>query len=1118
VHLLGPVEATRDGRTIPLGAAKQRALLAMLALDANATVSVNRLVDGLWGDDPPASAAKMVQLYVSQLRRLLAGDEAQILTHGRGYELRLAQGDAIDAARFQRLVEQADRGGGGTASGPGDPAREALALWRGDALADVAGEPFAGPEVRRLDELWLRAAHLVVDGDLAAGRDEEALARLERLIRHYPLRERLHAQRMLALYRSGRQAEALEAYVAARRQLVDEVGVEPGAELQELHERMLRHDPELHRWPPSAATLPPTPSGDDGPPSAPPRSPGSTAGRPPIVPLAAGLVLILASVAVLVIGRLTGSDRRESIEEGAVGVIDPHAAAVSAQYRIGSEAQAVAAGAGSVWVASPLAGTVVRIHGGRAPVDTIDVGPDPTALAFGGGSLWVAGGDDGAVAQVDPATNRVVQRIPVGNGLRGLAVGHGALWAATALDGEVVRIDLRSGGVTRRAAVGGQPVALAASRGAVWAAREDVGQVARIDPRTGDVVDAIDVGNGPSAVAAGLGSVWTANRQDGTVSRIDPATDRVTSTVEAGRAPATLAIAQGALWVGDEGGTVLRLDPRSGAITDTVRIGSTPEGLAPVDGALWVTTGAPPTAHRGGTLRVGRPVIALDPALGGYDPAAAGVLDLAYEGLVRYRRAGGAAGARMEAGLAVDVPEPADGGRRYVFRLRPGLRYSDGRPVHAGDFRASMERMLRIQGVDVPPLFDAVAGVARCRAGTAPCDLSRGIASDDRTSTIALRLTRPDPDLLPLLAGPLAAVLPASTPRRALPAQPIPGTGPYRVGQVVPGGRALLTRNPHFRGPVQAGRTAGLADRIAVAMAQDPRANVAALERGRLDITNLYGDLPARDMAALRTRVGARLRTGQWPQTVYAFLNVQAAPFDDRRVRRALNFAVDRRLLVDRFGGRDAGSPTCQLLPSGLPGYRPSCSFTAAPSPSGAWTAPDTARARRLVAASGRRGTAVVVWGTRGWRGLGEHLVDVLDRLGFPSRLRTFDDLRELNAAARDPRRRPQIGVTGWSADFPEPGGFLRSLVSCGSDVRRDPGGLNLSRFCDRRLDGAITRAQAAGLAAGSAWQRLERRVAAQAPVVPLVDARWAVVTSPRAGNVQFHPQGGPLLDQIWVR
>jgi peptide/nickel transport system substrate-binding protein len=231
-----------------------------------------------------------------------------------------------------------------------------------------------------------------------------------------------------------------------------------------------------------------------------------------------------------------------------------------------------------------------------------------------------------------------------------------------------------------------------------------------------------------------------------------------------------------------------------------------------------------------------------------------------------------------------------------------------------------------------------------------------------------------------------------------------------------------------------------------------------------------------------------------------------------------LNLAVDRRHVLDVFGGDEAGSPTCQLLSAGLPGYRPVCPFTAGPSPAGVWIAPDMAKAQSLIAATGRRGTTVEVWSSSGWRRIGRHLVDVLHDLGFRSRLRIFEDLGPISDAARDPAERPQIGLNGWIADYPEPGGFLRTLVSCAADVRRDPAGFNMSRFCDPGIDAAIDRAQAAGPAAGAAWQRIERRIAQHAPVVPLVNGRWSVVTSPRTGNVQFNPLSGPLLDQIWVR
>src|SRR4051794_17045543 len=208
LRLLGPLEVRLGDGPIELGPRKQRAVLAMLALRAGRTVSVDALIEGLWGEEPPASAPKMVQLYISHLRTALNGDGARILTHGRGYELELSDGE-VDAARFERLLEESR-------------AREALALWRGGALEDVADEPFAPAEIRQLDERRLHATEVAIDGDLMAGRHAEVIGELDRLVAEHPLREHIHAQRMLALYRAGRQSEALAAYQGARAALVEQ--------------------------------------------------------------------------------------------------------------------------------------------------------------------------------------------------------------------------------------------------------------------------------------------------------------------------------------------------------------------------------------------------------------------------------------------------------------------------------------------------------------------------------------------------------------------------------------------------------------------------------------------------------------------------------------------------------------------------------------------------------------------------------------------------------------------------------------------------------------------------------------------------------------------------------
>jgi WD40 repeat protein/DNA-binding SARP family transcriptional activator len=254
VRLLGSVEALSDGHSLSLGGSKQRSVVAMLALNANTTLSGERLIDGLWGEHPPTDPAKNVQHYVWRLRKLLAesGADVEIVTRGQGYELRLPA-HAVDALRFERLVEEAARETtGGATNGA---SRSALELWRGAPLSDVADEPFALPEIRRLEELHLKAHELAIDADLAAGRHAEVSAELEALIAEEPLRERFHAQRMLALYRDGRQSEALDAYRVARETLIEQIGVEPGPELQDLQAAILDQDPRLDA-PPAIQELP----------------------------------------------------------------------------------------------------------------------------------------------------------------------------------------------------------------------------------------------------------------------------------------------------------------------------------------------------------------------------------------------------------------------------------------------------------------------------------------------------------------------------------------------------------------------------------------------------------------------------------------------------------------------------------------------------------------------------------------------------------------------------------------------------------------------------------------------------------------------------------------------
>jgi DNA-binding SARP family transcriptional activator len=239
-RILGPLEVVDGDRSLPLGGEQQRALLALLLTRANEVVSTDRLIDELWGARPPKKALNTIQYYVWKLRKTLGAD--RIVTRPPGYLIRL-ESEEFDLTRFERLLERDDA----------EALHQALGLWRGPALADLTLEHFAQAEAARLEELRMAALERRIELDLAAGRDAELVGELESLIKEHPLRERLRGQVMLALYRAGRQAEALAAYQAARASMVESLGIEPGPPLQDLERAILRQDASLLVAPVEAA-------------------------------------------------------------------------------------------------------------------------------------------------------------------------------------------------------------------------------------------------------------------------------------------------------------------------------------------------------------------------------------------------------------------------------------------------------------------------------------------------------------------------------------------------------------------------------------------------------------------------------------------------------------------------------------------------------------------------------------------------------------------------------------------------------------------------------------------------------------------------------------------------
>src|SRR3954451_20465950 len=253
-RILGVLEVVGEHGALALGALKPRAVLALLLLHRNRPVTADRLAVALWGEEAPRDATRTVQVYVSRVRKAL-GDPEAITTTPAGYRLRVRPGE-LDAERFASGVTQGRRAlGAGAPERAATELREALELWRGPALAELAFEPFAPAEIARLEEQRLWALEARVEADLAAGGNAALVSELRQLLAEHPTRERFAVQLMLALYRSGRQAEALEGYRDTRRVLVEDAGIDPAPELQRLHEAVLDHEASLE-LPAPAGELP----------------------------------------------------------------------------------------------------------------------------------------------------------------------------------------------------------------------------------------------------------------------------------------------------------------------------------------------------------------------------------------------------------------------------------------------------------------------------------------------------------------------------------------------------------------------------------------------------------------------------------------------------------------------------------------------------------------------------------------------------------------------------------------------------------------------------------------------------------------------------------------------
>jgi YVTN family beta-propeller protein len=673
-------------------------------------------------------------------------------------------------------------------------------------------------------------------------------------------------------------------------------------------------------------------------------------------------------------------------------------------------------------------------------------------------------------------------------------------------------------------AVGGSPTGVAVGADAVWVSDQAGGRLVRIDPQIDQVTQPINVGTGPGAIAVGYRSVWVANTLDGTVSRIDPQTNEVTATIPVGDGPTGIAVGAGGVWVANQyAGTLARIDPVADAVVRTIRVGNQPQGLAIAGGLVWVGAQAYGAGHRGGTLAVlvNGPFGSLDPDGNGGSLASYLTTSITNDGLTAFKHVGGPDGAQVVPDLAISLPAPTDGGKIYTFQLRPGIRYSNRTLVRPEDIRYGLERDFKLAAQ--VQLADAIVGGAYCEyhdpaAGPARCDLSRGIVPDDGADTVTFHLVAPDPELLEQLATPAAVAVPATTPDHDVGSHPIPATGPYEIATDSPR-EVRLIRNPYFHEWSRASQPEGYPNQIIWKIGASPETEVTAVERGSADYT-LDGVPPDR-LGEAHTQFASQLHVNPNDVTIQLMLNTRVAPFNDLRVRRALNYAVDRARVARLLG--QASQPTCQLLPPYIQGYSPYCPYTLDPR-ANVWSAANLAKARALIAASGTRGTPITIWNTPGYltdfTATARYFASLLRRLGYPTRIKTVAG----NDAGQfwKPASRVQAEFGVLTPTYPGASQFFL-FTSC-QTFKPQAGAFNFNptELCDPQLDATVQTAldaeEANSPAAVDLWARADQEITDQAPFVELATPKINDLVSQRVGNYQYNAAFGILLDQLWVR
>jgi peptide/nickel transport system substrate-binding protein len=525
-------------------------------------------------------------------------------------------------------------------------------------------------------------------------------------------------------------------------------------------------------------------------------------------------------------------------------------------------------------------------------------------------------------------------------------------------------------------------------------------------------------------------------------------------------------------------------------------------------------------AHRGGTMK-----LIAKTAGGTLDPQVNYTLQYwnlymaTYDGLLAFTKAGGAAAFNVVPDIAERMPTLTNGGRTWTFKIRKGIKFSNGKVVTTEDVVASFRRIFKVKSPTSGGFYAGIVGADACLKKPATCTLKGGISSNPSARTVTINLKAPDPEFKFKLAVPHASIVPADSPSKDAGTNPVPGTGAYYFSSYNPNKQLVMSRNPHFKEWSRLAQPDGYPDQITMSFGLTAEAQVTAVENGQADW--MFDFPPADRLSEIGTKYASQVHLNQLTAFWYLPMNVNIPPFNNLKARRAVSYAIDRNATIKIFGGPKLATPSCQVLPPGFPGYKPYCPYTK--NPGTRWSAPDLAKAKRLVQESGTAGQTVSVYSADDEvsKEMGVYIQSVLNQIGYKAKVKPISG-NIFFTYVQNTKHKVQINVQQWYQDYPAASDFLYILFGCESFHPGSDSSINMAGFCHKQINALMHKALDLGVenqkAADVLWTKIDRMVTDQAPMATIFNPKHLDFVSKRVGNFTFSKQYYWVIDQSWVQ